>query len=180
MSAVCSLEFPLNIDGPKLLPYLRLESAGNRCVYVLQRLCNNLVDRIIWCNWLILIHQNIWKVGILLPPLRHFFLARADLLMPPQMARPVGVFAAHASAAVQALRELNLSIQEDGLVLLPHLGPLLVLVSERCVHPLKCHLHLHAVIVVLLMLVGMLQNLLDYTMLHSCTQFNIQVSNKWI
>lgn len=97
--------------------------------------------------------------------MRRVLLARADLLVPPQMARSVGVLAAHATAAVQALCELDLPVQEDGLVLLPHLGPLPVLVPERAVtvHPLEYRFRSHAVLLFLLLLVlpRMIHDLLD-------------------
>ena len=81
------------------------------------------------------------------------------------MARPVGVLAAEAVVAVEALGELDLAVEKDGLVLLPDLGPLLVLVPEGAMmNPVVCYLHLHADIY--LMLVGILQDLLDHGMLH--------------
>jgi hypothetical protein len=82
------------------------------------------------------------------------------------MARSIGVLAAHAAVAVQALCKLNLPVQEDGFVLLPHLGPLLVLVPESVVivHPLECRFCSHAI---LLLLPLMLSDLLNYMVLHS-------------
>jgi hypothetical protein len=61
MNAVGRLEFFVDIDRCKLLPDLRFESAGNCRVnssYVIKCLRNNLADHIIWCDWLVLIHQN--------------------------------------------------------------------------------------------------------------------------
>jgi len=111
------------------------------------------------------IHRNIREVGILLPPLGGFWLARADLLVPPQMARPVGVLAAEAVVAVEALRELDLPVEEDGLVLLPDLGPLLVLVPEcAMMNSVIRNLHLHGA--THLMLLRILHDLLDHSMLH--------------
>jgi hypothetical protein len=67
------------------------------------------------------------------------------------MACAVGIFAAEAIMAVETLRKLNLPIQKDGLVLLPNLGPFLVPVPERAVHSIKCHIHFHAVILLMLL-----------------------------
>lgn len=110
-----------------------------------------------------------------MPLPRRLRLGRADLLVPPQVARAVGVLAAEPVVAVEALGELDLPVEKDGLVLLPDLGPLLVFVPERTVvNPGTVrHLRLHDVVHVHLhlMLLGILHDLLDHSMLHlhGCT-----------